>query len=84
MRSDNLILSTFLEPSLLSVLRWIEVTSRMGEVVRMFNGGAGDWCLASQEERKKTEVLNLFQFFCRKFVILHRQFANVHCFVPGP
>ena len=36
--------------------RWIEVATRMGEVVRMYNGGAGEWCLASQEERQKEEV----------------------------
>ena len=28
----------------------------MGEVVRMFNGGAGEWCLASQEEEQIAEV----------------------------
>ena len=28
----------------------------MGEVVRMFNGGAGEWCLASQEEMQIEEV----------------------------
>jgi len=38
---------------------WIEVTTRMGEVVRMFNGGVGDWCLAGQEERKKTEARSI-------------------------
>ena len=29
----------------------------MGEVVRMLNGGAGEWCLASQEERRIEEVV---------------------------
>ena len=36
--------------------RWIEVATRMGEVVRMFNGGKGEWCLASQEEIRIAEV----------------------------
>lgn len=37
--------------------RWIEVATRMGEVVRMFNGGTGEWCLASQEEMRIAEVV---------------------------
>jgi len=38
---------------------WIEVATRMGEVVRMFNGGAGEWCLASQEVRRKEEARSI-------------------------
>jgi len=38
---------------------WIEVTTRMGEVVRMFNGGTGEWCLASQEERQVEEARSI-------------------------
>ena len=37
--------------------RWIEVATRLGEVVRMFNGGTGEWCLASQEEMRIAEVV---------------------------
>jgi len=38
---------------------WIEVATRMGEVVRMFNGGTGEWCLASQEEMRIAEARSI-------------------------
>ena len=50
---DNKILDIYRR---IIITRWIEVTTRMGEVVRMFNGGTGEWCLASQEERQVEEV----------------------------